>query len=551
MTSGLFGTAISGLKVAKLNLDTVGHNIANAGTEGYTRQRVIASTREPQFTGSGYLGQGVEASNINRVYDEFLDSQVRSSTSAFSELDTFHNLVSQVDNFIADPGISISPSLQSFFNSVQEVANDPTSIPARQVLLSESQILADRFATMNDRFTGLRSQANQQLSNIVDEINLLSESIADLNDKIVIATEIAGGKPPNDLLDHRDLLISQLAEKVDVTTVKQDDGALNVFIGNGQAVVLGKEPATLGITSSALDPQKKEVTFAGISTSVVITNNLNGGELGGTLNFVNNTLNKTQNEIGRVAAGLMLDFNAQHQAGFDLTGNNNLEFFNIPPITVLNEGGNVGQVTAAFDVANVSELTASDYRLERTPSAYILTRISDQTQTTLSPGFPGTAATVDGFTISETSPLAVGDRFLIRPTHNVAGQIGLSVTDPDRIAASGSDTSTGSVGDNTNALSLAALKSQQNLLNGTATFQDAIGQTVAAVGSASHAAEVNKVAQEGLLSQATQARESISGVNLDEEAANLLKYQQAYQAAAQVISVTSSLFDTLLSAFRR
>lgn len=551
MASGLFSTAVSGLKVARLNLDTVGHNIVNAGTEGYTRQRVASTAREPQFTGSGFVGQGVEASSINRVYDEFLDIQVRSSTSAFSEIETFHNLVSQIDNFIADPGIGISPSLQAFFDSIQEIANDPTSIPARQVALSEGQILVDRFATINERFEGIRAQANQQLSNIVEEINLLSTSIADLNDKIVVATATAGGKPPNDLLDQRGLLIGQLAEKVDVTTVKQDDGAMNVFIGSGQAVVLGTASATLGTTNSALDIQKKEITFTGVSTSVVITDNLNGGEIGGTLNFLNNVLDSTQKEIGQVGAGLMLNFNAQHQSGYDLTGNTNLDFFNIPPITVLNRTGNTGQVAATFDVANVSQLAASDYRLERTSTAYVLTRESDQTQITLSPGFPGTPAAVDGLIINETVPLAVGDSFLIRPTHDIAGQMELAISDSSRIAASGSDTSTGSVGDNTSALSLAALQSSQNLLNGTATYQDAIGKTIASVGTITHAAEVNRTAQEAVLTQANQARESVSGVNLDEEAAKLLKYQQAYQAAAQVISVTNTLFDTLLGAFRR
>ncbi|MCI0666747.1 MAG: flagellar hook-associated protein FlgK [Methylococcaceae bacterium] len=550
MAGGLLGTAVSGLQVARLNLDTVGHNIANADTDGYSRQRVIAGARQPQITGAGYVGQGVVANNINRLYDEFLDSQLRGSTSAFSELDTFHNWVSQIDNIVADPGTGISPSLQAFFNAVQAVADDPTSIPARQVLLSEGQNLVDRFATMNHRLDDFRSQANQKLTNTVNEINGFSKSIAELNDKIVAATQIAGGKPPNDLLDQRDLLIRRLAEKVNVTTVRQNDGALNVFVGNGQAVVLGTNFATLGVTSSALDPGKIEITFTGQPVPVVITDNLDGGEIGGTLDFLNNILPATQNEIGRVAAGLMLDFNARHQVGYDLTGNTNLDFFTIPLATVLSAAGNSGQVSAVYDAANVSQLAASDYVLERTATGYFLTRTSDQNQTALSPGFPGTPASIDGLIISESVPLAVGDRFLIRPTQNIAGQMGLALTNPDQIAASGSDTSTGSVGDNTNALSLAALKTNRNLVNGTATFQDALGQIVAKVGTVSHAAEVNKIAQEGLLNQATQARESVSGVNLDEEAADLLKYQQAYQAAAQVIAVTGTLFDTLLGVFR-
>lgn len=550
MTSGLLGTAISGLRVARLNLDTVGHNIANAATDGYSRQRVISGTRAPQFSGAGYIGQGVDARSINRSYDEFLDSQLRGSTSAYSELDTFHSLATQIDNIIADPGIGISPSLQSFFNATQSVADDPTSIPARQVLLEEGRNLVNRFTSLNGRLEDFRVQANEQLSNTVNDVNLLSGSIAELNKKIVVATQIAGGRPPNDLLDQRDLLVRQLAEKVNVTTLKQNDGALNVFIGNGQAVVLGADSATLGTANSSLDPTKIEITFNGDSSAVVISDNVQGGELGGLLSFLRSTLPSTQNEIGRVAAGLAVEFNSQHQQGYDLTGNTNLDFFNLPSIDIYTEAGVSGQIATTYDVANVDQLAASDYVLERTATDYVLTRTSDQSQTVLSPSFPGTPATIDGLIINETTPLAVGDRFLIRPTQNAGDQIGVALTSPDQITASGSDTSTGSVGDNTNALALAALKTSRSLVNGTATFQDAIGQTVAKVGTETHAAEVNKTAQQGLLTQATQALESVSGVNLDEEAADLLKYQQAYQAVAQVIAVTGTLFDTLISTFR-
>ncbi|MGR9106102.1 MAG: flagellar hook-associated protein FlgK [Gammaproteobacteria bacterium] len=550
MASGLLGTAISGLQVARLQLDTVGHNIANADTEGYSRQRVVTAARQPQITPAGYVGQGVEAKQITRLYDEFLDSQLRNSTSAFSQLDTFHSLVSEIDNIIADPDIGISPSLQSFFNAVQRVASDPTSIPVRQVLLSEGQNLVDRFATLNSRFEDFRAQANQNLENAVTEINQLSGSIAELNNRIVATSQISGGQAPNDLLDQRDLLVRQLAEKVDVTTVRQDDGALNVFIGNGQSLVLGSNSATLGTTRSTLDPGKIEVTYDGQATSVVITNNLLGGEIGGTLDFLNNFLPQTQNEIGRLAAGLALTFNSQHQSGYDLAGNTNLDFFQVPPITVLKAAGTIGEVTISYDNANVDQLTASDYVLERTSAGYQLTRASDGTNIALPPGFPGNPASVDGLIISETVPLAVGDRFLIRPTQDAAGQLELALTDPQQIAAAASDTSSGSVGDNRNALSLAALNTASLLLNGTATFQDAIGQTVSRVGNVSHAAEVNKSAQQALLNQATRARESVSGVNLDEEAADLLKYQQAYQAAAQVIAVAGTLFDSLLAVFR-
>ncbi len=547
--AGLLGTAISGLRVFQRNLDTVSHNIANVNTEGYSRQRVTSATREPQITGAGYVGQGVEAVSVNRVYNQFLNNQVVSSTSAFSELDSFHNLTSQIDNFIAAPSTSLSPTLQAFFNAVQEVSDDPTSIPARQVLLTEAETLADRFVTMNGRLEKLQAQTNSNLNDVINEINSLTGSIAESNEKIVIATGLSGGKPPNDLLDQRDQLLNQLAEKVDVSTVAQDDGSLNVFIGNGQAIVLGTTASSLGVVNSTLNPSLKEITFNGPSTSVVITDNLSGGELGGNLRFAKDVLQPTQNQIGRLAAGLIADFNTQHQAGYDLNGNTNTPFFSTVTPTVIGATGNTGAISAAF--SDVNQLTDSDYRLDYNGTNHVLTRLSDNSQTTISPGFPGTPATIDGITITQTTALAAGDSILIRPTHDIAGKISVALTTPQQIAAADADTSTGAVGNNINAIALAGLANNQNLLNGTATFQDAYGQAVANIGSTVQAAETNKAAQEGLLNQAREARESVSGVNLDEEAANLIKFQQAYQAAAQMISVSSTLFDTLLGAFRR
>lgn len=549
MAGGLLGTAISGLRVFQRNLDTVSHNIANVNTEGYSRQRVNSAAREPQITGAGYVGQGVHTVSVNRVYDEFLNNQVVSSTSAFKELESFHGLSSEIDNFIAEGSTSLSPALQAFFDSVQEVADDPTSIPAREVMLSEARTLSDRFVTMSNRLESLQARTNSNLSDIVDEVNTLTGSIAEYNEKIVIATGLAGGKPPNDLLDQRDVFLAQLAEKVDVTTVDQDDGSMNVFIGNGQAVVLGTTASSLGIQDSGLIPGRKDITFNGPQASVVITDNLTGGELGGNLRFLQGNLESAQKEIGRVAAGLIADFNAQHQGGFDLNGNTGVAFFgNVTP-TVIGLPTNTGAVQVG--ISDVNQLEASDYRLDYDGTDYTLTRLNDNSQTILGAPFPGSATVVDGLSILESVPMAAGDRVLIQPTQETARQMTVAISDPAGVAAADADTSTGAVGNNLNALAMAGLQNNRNLLNGTATYHDAYGQTVARVGTSVQAAEINLTAQEGLLTQAREARESVSGVNLDEEAANLVKFQQAYQAAAQMVSVSNTLFDTLLGAFRR
>jgi flagellar hook-associated protein 1 FlgK len=472
MSSGILGVATSGLLAFQRSLTTTGHNIANVNTEGYSRQRVDLGTRNPQATGAGFIGKGVDVTSINRVYDDFLTQQVRSSSSSYSELDSYYQLASQVDNFIANENTGMSGTLQDFFNAVQEVANDPTSIPARQVMLSEANILADRFNALSSRFTELQTQVNRATEGSIAEINNLATSIAEMNEKIVIAYGSSGGNAPNDLLDERDYLITQLSEKIDVSTVPQQDGALNVFIGSGQTLVMATTAGQLSTQPNGTDPTKLDVMFSiGGSGLVNISQNITGGELGGIARFRTEILAPSVTALDDIAAQLATDFNTQHALGWDLNGAVGGNMFSAPPI-----------------------LPASNAGYARTMNVLI--------------------------------------------------------TDPAKIAASGVDTSSGAVGNNTNVLALSDLQFANTMLAGTASFHDAYGRIVADVGSKTHAAEVNQAAQKGLLDYSISARDSLSGVNLDEEAANLLKFQQAYQASAQVIAVTNTLFDTLIGSFR-
>lgn len=542
---------------AQRGLATTGHNIANVNTEGYSRQRTEQIERLPSFTGAGFIGNGVDIASITRSYDSFLSTQLRSSLSAHGELSAYHAMASQIDNFIADPDASLSPSLQSFFNAVQDVANDPTSIAARRVMLSEGETLVHRFNIMNGRMDELRSQVNQSLSTNIDEINGLARGIAGLNERIVAAYNQAG-KAPNDLLDQRDLLVERLSEKVGTSVYEQKDGSLNVFIGNGQALVMGTTAGQLSLQSSAYDPNEKDIAITtGGSSTVVITGAISGGEIGGLLRFVSEVLDPAQNAMGRIAAGLAATFNAQHAAGSDLNGNPGTNFFSDVSDTAIGQYSwfkkqtNTGTaaLTIAFDNAagnGPADLTASDYRLDFDGTEYRLTRLSDNY---LFP--PNTTGnfTVDGLSISVTGSAAAGDSFLIRPFRRVAGDLSVSLTDPREVAAAG--TPFAGPGDNTNARALAQLQATPALLGGKATYQDAYNEIVGDVGTRTHAAEIDRTAQEQLLDHARQARDSVSGVNLDEEAANLLKYQQAYHAAAQLIPALNNMFDALIGAVRR
>ena len=645
----LLGTSISGLLAFQRALAVTGQNVSNAATDGYSRQVADLVTRPPTPSGDGFIGNGVTVNTVQRMADSFITGQLNAATSSNSQLQQFYQLSSQVDNLLSDPTAGLTPALQGFFGAVQGVANDPSSTPARQVMLSQAQTLVDRFHYLDQQLGNLRSGINTQITNSVTEINNLAAGIAAVNRDIVLAQGAAGGQPANDLLDKRDTLIKQLSAQVNVTTVAQDDGSLNVFIGTGQSLVIGQTSVPLSVVNNAYDPARKEVAITTGASSTTISDLLTGGTLGGSLQFRNQVLDGAQNALGQTAIGLAATFNAQHKLGQDLTGALGGNFFSAIDVSgprVLTSSA--ATVTAA--VTNVNALTTSDYRLDFNAGTYTLTRLSDNTAVYSGATFPPAAA-VDGLTFTLSGAPAAGDSFLIQPTRLGAGNIALALSDTSRIAAAApirtavatnasgvptnigsatisagsvSNTSnlplganitltfdpnaggagvpgfqvaggppgpllydpatdyagksfgfptyggisftiggtpqtgdsfvisnnTGGATDNRNALQLAGVNDQPVLVNGTATIVSSYGQLIANVGAQTHSADVNRTTQQALLNNITSQHDSLSGVNLDEEAANMQRFQQAYQAAAQMIATANTTFQTLLTAVR-
>jgi len=637
MAVGLFGTGISSLLASQKALATASHNIANVNTDGYSRQRVNLATQTPFPYGVGFIGTGVKITSVERVYDQFLVDQVRTSTSSLNQLSQYYSLASQVDNILSDPQAGLSPSLQNFFNAVQDVANDPASASARQVMVSTAQTLTDRFNFLNGRIDDIDKAVNTDIQNVVSEINGLSESVANINKQIADMRNQANGEP-NDLLDKRDNLLKQLSEKVGVTTVLQTDGSVNVFVGNGQAIVAGFESRALSTIKNDYDPNKIDIGYNFGGSSINITPQLSGGQLGGFLKYRSDMSDSMKNSLGLLAVGLSETFNQQHQLGIDLNGNLGGNFFtnlssSVADVLPSRSNSTVSPADITATISDANSLTGSDYTLRRDGTTYTLTRESDNSTYTLV-NFPSGSETVDGVTLNLSSgTIADGDRFLIRPVRSGASDIGVAITDPAKIAAaspirtysdlnnagdatinpgevidlgsfvsdtyhinmttattyevrdsantlitggaysSGSDIvfngitvsvsgnpqtgdsfvvepNTAGIGDNSNALKLSALQLDNTLKGNTVSYQDLYGQMVVSIGTKTNQANINVQAQQGLLDQAVAAREAKSGVNLDEEAADMIKYQQMYQAAAKIISVADTTFQSILSIFR-
>ncbi|MGB5738316.1 MAG: flagellar hook-associated protein FlgK [Woeseia sp.] len=628
--ANLLSTSLSGMVAFQRALEMTGHNIANVNTEGYSRQVADFTTRPGQQTGVGFIGSGTQITTVKRIYDSILGSQLQSSTTSYARFAAMNDLSTRLDTLLADPSTGLNVQLQSFFNSVQDIANDPASLPTRQALLGEADGLVLRFAELDRQLGGMDSELNQRMSAAVSEINQITDSIARLNKQIVVG-QAQAGQPPNDLLDQRDLLVRDLSSLVSVNTIMQDDGSMNVFINSGQNLVIGSESRALGTRASEFDPTRVEVTLLGQNGSTPLGNSISGGTLGGLMEFRDQVLDPARRALGETAQAMALTFNEQHASGMDLYGNLGGEFFSIDPPTVYVSRDNTGTGTAAATISDLGALTGSEYVLEFDGASYSLTRADNgQPVTMTGTGSAGDPFVAEGINIVTGGAPASGDRLLIRPSINGAKTISRALTDPQalamaaptRTAASldnigsgkispsavvdrndpgllndyvieftGSNTytvngagsftytsgdpitiggsefaisgepsigdqftleaNTAASGDNRNGLQLANLQAVGILDGGTISINESYGQLVTNVGSTTRQVQANFEAQGVVLENAENAMLAKSGVNLDEEAANLLRFQQSYEAMAQVISIASQMFDTLLNATRR
>ncbi|MFI3123105.1 MAG: flagellar hook-associated protein FlgK [Methylococcales bacterium] len=542
MPNGILGTALTGLMAFQRSMQTTSNNVANVNTEGYSRQNTNLESANTTFSDGNYVGNGVNVSNVTRSYDQFISNNIRTTASALGSADRFQSMTAQVDNLVANPDTGMASSMKAFFSATNGVASDPTSIPARQVMVTASNTLTSQFNNVSSQLENLRANNNAYMQTNIDSINSYTQSIADLNSKIASATRGGGSQFPNNLLDQRDQLLAKLSENIDVSTLTRPDGSVDVFIGQGQALISGDSRSTLTLSSSTTDPMQKNVMMNGYDVS----NQFASGSLSGAVKFRDQVLDPAQQQLGLVAAGLGIAFNEVHKQGIDLNGAAGRDMFSFQPTEIpvyANNGNNGGGVTATFDRATLNQLHASDYRLDYTAGAYSLTRLSDNTKVMLPTG--GLPTTVDGMTITETSVPVGTASFMIRPTYQAAKNITSGIVDPTQIAAADGN----GMGENVNALALARLETESTLVEGK-SFNQSYQQMVARVGTSANAASVSLSAQKALNNQAVEARANFAGVNLDEEAANLIKFQNAYQASSQVIAISRSLFDSLLAAVR-
>ncbi len=680
--AGLIGTGLSGILSHQAALNTTGNNITNANTPGYSRQEVVFETQDARRTGAGSIGTGVNVANIRRLADQYLVQQVREDSSLFGEQNALNAELSRLDNLLGGESTGLNTALNNFFASLQNAAEDPASLPQRQLVLSEAQQVVNRFEAINQELIQQRESVKTQMQQGAADANTLLKSIAELNLAISESPGLAQGRMPNELMDKRDEALRKLSELVNVRVTESEGSQVNVSLANGQALVVGSNASQLGTRTSPEDPVRLQFTLTAGGRTMGVDDQITGGKLGGLRRFESEALNPARDQLGRVAIGLQETMNHQHEIGMDLEGDlgglffsdMNREAYQRGRVVASENNAEPRDARLAVEITDSQDLQAGSWTLQFTGDGRDYELVDDSNGDVVNRGrLPASTTaeiTMPGFNIRvESGTFSPDDKFSIQPTRLGASNISLEVEREEDLAFASPVRAEGSLGnagnakidqgrmldvrnpftnsllpdfqqkgqlsppleirfrelgsgemvydlynadtgalvengdttvprnvyqdglsnklftedpaspdyrgyqfeisgkpadgdvftigyntngtsDNRNAELLAALGTANTLNNGSQNFTESYAGLVEDVGVKTRQSQLDKEAGQTLLAQSSNQRESVSGVNLDEEAGKLIQYQAAYNASAQVMSVAQDLFNTLLQSFR-
>jgi flagellar hook-associated protein 1 FlgK len=622
--SNLLSIGTSGLNAAQVALTTVGNNISNVNTAGYSRQTVLQTEAISQAGGNYTIGSGVNVQAVQRAYSDFLTTALWTSNSSLQRATTYNSLATTLNSSLSASG-NLQTALDNFYGAFSTVANTPGVASSRQSLLGSAGQAVTVFNTLGQQLAAQQSQVNAQISTTVDSINNVSANIASVNAQI----HAAGNNVPNDLLDQRDNLVQTLSGYLGVSAYTQSDGTVSVYTSSGAALVTGDKSFALKTGNNQYDASRTEVLD---NTGTVVSSKLSGGSLGALLDYRGNVLDSVQNQLGQAAVALSTSVNTQQSKGLDQYGKQGGPMFSVPSPAVLPSNLNKGTASVSASISDVSQLTGSDYVLSYDGSNWSMATTAGQSVPMTAN--PDGTYSADGMTLTLSGTAQAGDTFQLQPTRQASTGLALTMTDPNGIAAAAAlnataakaNTGNGAIGsvtvtdptnaallsgatvsfptsgsyqvtdgsgnvlasgsyapgqtisangwsvtpsgtpaasdsfsigantnglnDTSNALALAGLADKGVLAGGTQSVIDAYGTLTTNIGTVGSQAGSNLTTQTSLFNQAMSAQQSVSGVNLDEEASNMVKYQQAYQASAQVISTAQTIFSSLLTAIQ-
>ncbi len=547
---------LKALGTQQLSMNVASHNIANANTPGYNRQRAVTETTEPFYLGAqGFLGTGVHVSTIERLYDAFTTNQINLQMQSYGSAAAKHPVLRSAEMvFNEAAGDGLSRALSEFFNGWESLAGHPESGVQREAVLQTGRQLTAAFRRTHDQLSAVQMEAERALADTVNTINTLTAEIAILNGQIKGAE--GGGVSANDFRDRRDFLVERLSEHIGINVFESGDGGLTILLAGGMALLESS-------TYNSLEAAGPSIRLIGGQGSAIdVTERLTGGRLGGLIRARNDHVQSYLDAVNDLAARVAVTVNGLHHGGFGLDGSTNNLFFQQLPLATGPAAENTGG--AAIDsgvVSDPSALTADDYEIRFTaPGSYdVVNTTTDATVIAGAAYTSGGAITdVPGVTVVITdgaSPPAAGDVFAVGIERDyVAGGLALSGAvsgSPNAIAAAGEDPLVVSgAGDNRVALAVAGLVNSQTMSGNTASFSEFYSSVLAKAGYDVRNAESDEGLFEFSLQELKNLRDSVSGVSIDEESLNLVKFQNAYAAAARLINTSVEMLDILMSIAR-
>ncbi|RYA61336.1 flagellar hook-associated protein FlgK [Enterobacter cloacae complex sp. 4DZ3-17B2] len=543
--SSLINSAMSGLSAAQSALNTVSNNISSYNVAGYTRQTTILGASNSTLTGGGWVGNGVYVSGVQREYDAFITNQLRAAQNQSSGLTTRYQQMSKIDDVLSDTTNSLSANLQDFFKSLQTLVSNAEDPAARQTVLGKADGLVNQFKTNDQYLRDQDAQVNTAISTSVDQINNYAKQIANLNDQISRLTGVGAGASPNELLDQRDQLVSELNKIVGVDVTVQDSGTYNISIANGYTLVQGSNASQLAAVKSSADPARTTIAYvdAAAGNVEISEKQITTGSLGGLLTFRSQDLDQARNTLNQMALAFADAMNTQHLAGFDANGDKGGKLFDFGSPAVLSNGKNTGSASVTATMTDSTKVQATNYKVEYNGTDWTITRLSDNTSFTAKPDASGNLS-FDGLNVKISGSANNKDSFIVKPVNDVIVNMDVAISDESKLAMASAQGSGES--DNTNGQKLLDLQSAK-LVGGNKTFNDAYAALVSTVGSTTASLKTSSETKVNVVTQLTKQQQSISGVNLDEEYGNLQRYQQYYLANAQVLQTASTLFDALIN----
>lgn len=452
---GSMSIAIRSLLAEQGALRTASNNIANVNTPGYSRQRTHIESTPPILFGNLQFGTGAALTRVESIRDLVLELRLHQETQEQRGLASYLGVVKQAEALFNETGgAGLQAALSAFFNSIQDLSTNPSSLPLRQAVLSTAENLAQYFSHLARSLEQIQRTADLSLPEKVLEANRLTGQIAALNGQI--AGLAGSGQDAGSLVDQRDQLIRQLSGVMDVSVIDAGPGAITLSTSSGTALVVGNQSFELTATVDSSTGLHR--IFSGATD---LTGQISAGVLGGLLKARDAAIPQIQDSLDTLAAGLATAFNATHRAGFDLQGAAGVDFF-VPP-----------------------------------------------------------------------------------PASGAAGAFRLNLTDPALIAAS----SDGSPGNGENLAALLDVNTQP--VAGSQKITDFYSRLVGRIGSDAQQTQIALEAQQITMRQLEDRRAAFSAVSLDEEAANMIRFQRAFQAAARVINVIDELTEAAVNLGRR